>query len=87
MRVNLMQLVFFIPLIVWTYMNVMALLMVDVQAADASQQMMAYLQMYLLGLIPCIAITGPSSAAAAYVTRNWARDQHSFCLLYTSRCV
>ena len=34
--------------------------------------------MWLIGLIPCIAITGPSSAGAAYVMRNWARDQHAF---------
>lgn len=32
----------------------------------------------LLKLIPAIAVTGPFSAALAYVTRNWARDQHAF---------
>ena len=78
MRVNLMQVVFWIPFIFWTYLNLAALLSIDPAAADATAQIQGYLQMYLLGLIPCIAITGPSSAAAAYVTRNWARDQHSF---------
>ena len=29
-------------------------------------------------LIPAIAITGPFTAGLAYVTRNWARDEHSF---------
>jgi len=32
----------------------------------------------LLMLIPCIAITGPWTAGVAYVTRNWARDEHAF---------
>ena len=32
----------------------------------------------LLLLVPCIAITGPSTAGLCYVTRNWARDEHAF---------
>jgi uncharacterized membrane protein YesL len=32
----------------------------------------------LMLLIPCIAITGPSTAGLSYVTRNWARDEHAF---------
>ncbi len=32
----------------------------------------------MLMLIPCILITGPVEAGIAYVTRNWARDQHAF---------
>lgn len=31
-----------------------------------------------LYLIPCILITGPVQAGLAYVTRNWARDEHAF---------
>ncbi len=31
-------------------------------------------------LVPCIAITGPFTAGIAYVTRNWARDEHAFVL-------
>ncbi|MDD2428956.1 MAG: DUF624 domain-containing protein [Eubacteriales bacterium] len=34
--------------------------------------------MALLQLAPCIAITGPIQAGMAYVTRNWARDEHAF---------
>ena len=33
---------------------------------------------YLLILWPLIAITGPATAGASYVSRNWARGQHSF---------
>ena len=36
------------------------------------------LQMTLILLIPCILITGPVQAGMAYVTRNWARDEHAF---------
>ena len=36
------------------------------------------IQMTLLLLIPCIAITGPWTAGVAWVTRNWARDEHAF---------
>lgn len=32
----------------------------------------------LLLLVPAIGVTGPFTAGAAYVTRNWARDEHSF---------
>ncbi len=32
----------------------------------------------LLLLIPAIFITGPWTAGVAYVTRNWARDEHAF---------
>jgi len=36
------------------------------------------LQLALILLVPCIAITGPWTAGVAYVTRNWARDEHAF---------
>lgn len=85
-KVNLLQLVFWIPLIAWTNINLMAIQSIDSTAMMASeggmQQMMSllsgYVIAYLLGLVPCIAITGPSSAGAAYIMRNWARDQHAF---------
>ena len=32
----------------------------------------------LILLVPCITITGPWTAGVAYVTRNWARDEHAF---------
>lgn len=31
-----------------------------------------------LWLIPAVAVTGPAQAGMAYVTRNWARDEHAF---------
>lgn len=32
----------------------------------------------LIWCIPCILITGPVQAGMAYITRNWARDEHAF---------
>ena len=50
------------------------LAMVDQQAALVP----GMIQMTLLLLIPCVAITGPWTAGVAWVTRNWARDEHAF---------
>lgn len=36
------------------------------------------INMFCLWCIPCILITGPIKAGLAYVTRNWARDEHAF---------
>lgn len=86
MKVNLLQVVFWIPFLLWTLLNLMAIQTLDVETLLAQEgggrqimeAMTGYLVMWLLGLIPCVAITGPSSAGAAYVMRNWARDQHAF---------
>ena len=85
-KVNLLQLVFWILFILWSYLNLFALQSIDAEAMltaeGGAQELMGtvagYGMMWLLGLIPCLAITGPSSAGAAYVMRNWARDQHAF---------
>lgn len=87
-KVNLLQLVFWIPFIVWTNINLTAIQNIDANAMLASEGgsmdlmslLRSYLIIYLIGLVPCIAITGPSSAGAAYIMRNWARDQHAFLL-------
>lgn len=87
-KVNLLQLIFWIPFLLWTYLNLAALQSIDVETILAAENGTAaltgaasgYVIMWLLGLIPCVAITGPSSAGAAYVMRNWARDQHAFLL-------
>ncbi|MDR3050449.1 MAG: YesL family protein [Oscillospiraceae bacterium] len=83
-RVNLLQLLFWLPFLGVTLLT---LLSANAQAAqslqDGAQSLPAnwaggLLFTYSVLLIPCILITGPSSAAAAYVTRNWSRDQHAF---------
>lgn len=85
-KVNLMQVIFWLPFLLWTYINLAAVQSIDAETILAGENgtrellgaMAGYLVMWLLGLIPCLAITGPSSAGAAYVMRNWARDQHAF---------
>lgn len=85
-KINLLQVVFWIPFLVWTFINLMAVLSMDTETLLAQENgaqtvlnmLISYLLMWLVGIIPCIAITGPSSAGAAYVMRNWARDQHAF---------
>ena len=85
-KVNLLQIVFWIPFLLWTYINLAAVQSIDTEAVLAAEggaanlmsAISGYVMMWLLGLIPCIAITGPSSAGAAYIMRNWARDQHAF---------
>ncbi len=47
-------------------------------AAFATDLFKAITLQSLIWLIPCILITGPVQAGMAYVTRNWARDEHAF---------
>ncbi|MDO5021722.1 MAG: YesL family protein [Eubacteriales bacterium] len=47
-------------------------------AENSGLHMYAILFRTCLWLVPCIIITGPAQAAMAYVTRNWARDEHAF---------
>lgn len=85
-KVNLLQVVFWLPFLIWTFLNLSAVQSIDAEAILAQENgsrelisaILGYVTMWLLGAIPCVAITGPSSAGAAYVMRNWARDQHAF---------
>lgn len=84
-KVNLLQVVFWVPFLLWTCLSVVNIMTFDpaslgeqASSAEISQTLSSYVMVWLLGAIPCVAITGPSSAGAAYVMRNWARDQHSF---------
>ena len=85
-KVNLLQIVFWLPFIAWTALNLIAIQTIDVDALMMQDEsagtllgtMSGYVVMWLIDLIPCILITGPSSAGAAYIMRNWARDQHAF---------
>lgn len=84
-RLNLLYVLIWVPaiiLIVMTLMAAMAQLNEMVTETGALQGDVSVfsglLSTGLLLLIPCIAITGPFTAGVAYVTRNWARDEHSF---------
>lgn len=73
-----------LPTLVVLFIGVMSFLtnlngMVDGTVTMSLQEMaVSTLSPVLLLLVPCIAITGPFTAGACYVTRNWARDEHSF---------
>lgn len=83
---NLLQLIFWIPFLLWTMLNITAIQSLDMSAyaeaengsASVLSSLSSFLVMWLIGLIPSLLITGPSSAGAAYIMRNWARDQHAF---------
>ena len=49
-----------------------------ISSTDSSNYTYSTIFYMFLLLIPCIAITGPFTAGACYVTRNWARDEHAF---------
>lgn len=74
--VNLMYMIFWIPTLIWILMNLSIFFssetVLEIEAAKG------YLMAFLIGLFPCTLITGPFTAGVTYVTRNWARDEHSF---------
>lgn len=76
--VNLLYMIAWIPAIIWTGLNVTALL--NGAETMTGEVMSGLLSTWLLIMIPCIAITGPFNAGVSYVLRNWARDEHSFVL-------
>ena len=78
--VNLLYMLFWLPGIVWTFMNVLTVLsMLTSETATYTVSDFSNLfATYLLVMIPCVTITGPFNAGVTYVLRNWARDEHSF---------
>lgn len=52
----------------------------EMQAVFDNRQEALYALIFRASLlmIPALAITGPAQAGLAYITRNWARDEHSF---------
>ncbi|HML46876.1 MAG TPA: DUF624 domain-containing protein [Clostridia bacterium] len=92
-KVNLLYILIWIPAIVWTGVNISALFnianaMLGAEGSEAlaeaigdlsfGDQVYSLMFSYLLGMIPCIAITGPFTAGVSLIMRNWARDQHVF---------
>ena len=69
--VNLLYVLFWLPAAAWTILNYFTL-------AAGTTDVAGLFSTYLLILIPLIAMTGPFTAGATYVLRNWARDEHSF---------
>ena len=81
--INLLYLVAWLPAIVWTGINVITLSATaagDTMSVLTREDVPGLISMWLMILVPCIAVTGPFNAGVTYVLRNWARDQHSFVL-------
>ena len=92
MRLNLMYVVCWLPAMIVLLMSAMSLVSSLSAVMDPStlEEGSALAEMSvsdmvssvsvttLLLMIPCIAITGPFTAGVAFVTRNWARDEHAF---------
>ena len=82
--INLLYLVAWVPAIVWTGINLITMAMSSNTASVGSiltkEDLPGLISIWLLILVPCIAVTGPFNAGVTYVLRNWARDQHSFVL-------
>ena len=80
--VNLLYVLFWIPAIAWTLLNLITMysMLTNETAAFDAADIQGLVSTYLLILFPCIAITGPFNAGITYVLRNWARDEHSFVL-------
>ena len=49
----------------------------QIVAVEMSEEEYAAMVEQEVALVPCVAITGPWTAGVAYVTRNWARDEHA----------
>ena len=75
---NLLYLLFWLPALFWTFMNLLQLFSPPADAGDGYPG--SLLLTYLAGMLPLIALTGPFNLGVSYVLRTWARDEHSFAL-------
>ena len=78
---NLLYLLIWLPAVVWSAINLISMQQMAAAApegADLSAALEQLMFTYLLVLWPLVAITGPATAGASYVSRNWARGEHSF---------
>lgn len=82
-KLNLLLIVFLIPLLAWSYINYQALsVMIETSEAAAfgfSGVEFDNLKMtYLLGLIPCLVIAGPALAGINFIIRNYTQERHAW---------
>ena len=77
---NFLYLLCWIPAIIWTFINIVQLnYQLGLQGGVLAEGFLGDLLFsYLLILFPLAAFTGPFTAGISCVTRNWARDEHSF---------
>ncbi len=73
--VNLLYALFWVPGIVWSVSCVFQIL--DSFEANLVNEAVAYMNTWLLGLIPCSAIIGPAHAGMSLLLRNWAAEDYT----------
>jgi len=85
---NLLYLLFALPMIAWTFLNILATSgnvyneageIIDTVVLT-TEELLGYVNVYLMGLVPCMMVLSIGIVGITYVLRNWARDQHSFVL-------
>lgn len=75
MPVNLLFIAFYIPAVL---LSVYCLLGIAAAAeGGAAQETIGYMNLWVLGMVPCIMLTGPARAGMALLMRNWAREQYT----------
>lgn len=85
-RLNLLYVIAWLPAIIVIGRGLMLAYSGLVTVAEGGQEELinfgefinSLVMQTLLLLVPAITVTGPATAGVAYVTRNWARDEHAF---------
>lgn len=82
-KLNLLFVVFILPLLAWTALNYLSLMSFPIEgdAIDTAAFIETATQVlfnYVIGLVPCLILAGPPIAGLTYVARNWARDEHAW---------
>lgn len=73
--VNLLYLVFWLPAVIWSC--VCLLQIVSAMQMDDGITVLSTLNVWTVGLIPCLTVIGPARAGMALLMRNWAREDYT----------
>lgn len=73
--INLIYALFWLPTVLWTVATLLRLN--AAMESGTTQDALAYLNGYFIGLFPCIALTGPAKAGATLAMRNWAAEEYT----------
>lgn len=79
LQLNLMYSIFWAPAFFLVYINLMAVTQ-SPEIIEISGNIYSYLFTMFVFLLPLILLTGPATAGAVYIIRNWARDEHAWIL-------
>ena len=72
-QLNLLNSIFWIPAVL--LLHAQAIMLVQ---ENAQEGLAVFDITFFILLIPCLLLAGPATAAASYVIRNWARDEHAW---------